>query len=210
MNIVMFGDSITDMCRNREIDFDPNSYGEGYVFHIEGELSTRAPKKYAVYNRGIGGNRVVDLYARIKSDVWNLNPDVLSILIGVNDVWGDIRWKMGVEAERFEKVYRMMIEETKERCPNVKLMLLEPFFLNGRETDPIYEQFLQVKEHAKIVKRLAQEYGCVFVPLQDQFDSLAQKYGAAYWLYDGVHPTVAGAKVIANAWLKAFDEINTV
>ena len=81
------------------------------------------PLRYEIYNHGISGDRSVDLYARIKRDVWNLKPDVISILIGVNDVWHDlVENPNGVDIVRYEKVYRMIIEETKERLPDVKFI----------------------------------------------------------------------------------------
>ena len=105
MKIVLFGDSITDMGRDR-INNQPNylgSYGCGYPIFIAGELYKQDPTKHVIYNRGISGNRIVDLYARIKMDVWNLKPDVLSILIGINDIWHEIGDKNGVDIVRFER-----------------------------------------------------------------------------------------------------------
>ena len=96
MKVLFLGDSITDMSRSREGD---NVYkGNGYVFYAAGDIKREDPS-IEVINRGISGNRVVDLYARIKSDVWNLQPDVLSILIGVNDVWHEIISQNGVELD---------------------------------------------------------------------------------------------------------------
>ena len=115
MKILFFGDSITDASRERETDFGLKSYGFGYVRAIAGNLLLDNPNKYEIINRGIGGNRIVDLYARIKKDLWNEKPDFLNILIGVNDVWHEIANQNGVDIVRFEKVYRTIIEETKER-----------------------------------------------------------------------------------------------
>lgn len=210
MKIVFFGDSITDMSRVRNSDGKVESYGDSYVFFIAGKLLSENPQKYEIINRGISGNRVVDLYARIKGDVWNQQPDVLSILIGVNDVWHDLAENPnGVDLTRWEKIYRMLIEDTKERLPNTKIMILEPFVLHGRATDfnEKYEDFQQVKEYAKKAKEIAKDYGLTFVPLQEKFDKAAEKYGANYYLYDGVHPDVAGAALIAGEWLKAFEEM---
>lgn len=206
MKILFFGDSITDANREREIDFSLKSYGFGYVRAIAGELLFAEPTKHEIINRGISGNRIVDLYARIKKDLWNVKPDVLSILIGVNDIWHEIAHQNGVDIVRFEKVYRNIIEETKERVPNVKIILCEPFVLLGEETKDSYERFLEVKEYAKVVKKLAEEYGLVFLPLQEKFDELATKYEAANYLFDGVHPSVVGAQLIANEWLSVFNE----
>ncbi len=207
MKIVFYGDSITDMSRNREIDGKAIGYGVGYVNSVSSTLKYENPEGYEIINRGIGGNRVVDLYARIKVDVWNHNPDLISILIGINDVWHEIYSKNGVEIERFERVYRMMIEDTKKRLPNVKFILCEPFVLKGTATEEKYEEFCEVKKYAAVVKKLAEEYGCAFVALQDKFDEAAAKHGAEYYLYDGVHPDVAGGKLIAEEWLKAFRKI---
>ncbi len=208
MKILFYGDSITDMNRLRD-DVSARCFknGTGYVFLIDGALSTKSPIDYQVVNRGINGNRIVDLYARIKKDVWNENPDVLSILVGINDVWHEIQNQNGVDIIRYEKIYRMLIEDTLKVLPNVKIMLLEPFVLRGRSTDAKYDEFLQVKEYAKVVKKLASEFGLVFVELQSKFDQASSKYGTEPFLFDGVHPDVAGAKLIADAWIEAFDNI---
>lgn len=208
MRIVFFGDSITDMGRSREADKSTDiwSYGKGYQMFVAGSLYGENPQKYEVINRGIIGNRVVDLYARIKSDVWNLQPDVLSILIGINDVWHEIDIKNGVELDRFEKVYRMMIEDTKKVLPDLKIVLCEPFVLEGdatvEEGTDRYQRFCEVYKYAAVVKKLADEYGLYFLPLQEKFNEAAKKFGARYYLYDGVHPMLAGAKLIADEWVK--------
>lgn len=204
MKILFFGDSITDANRERETDFGLKSYGFGYVRAIAGNLLLDKPSKYEIINRGISGNRIVDLYARIKKDLWNEAPDFLSILIGVNDVWHEIAHQNGVDLVRFEKIYRTIIEETQERLPNIKMLLCEPFVLLGAATQEAYERFLEVKEYAKIVKKLAEEYGLYFLPLQEKLDKLAEEYGATHYLFDGVHPSVAGAQLIANEWLSLF------
>lgn len=207
MKILMFGDSITDAHRERDCDGSVFSYGNGYVFNVAGELLSKNPLGYEIINRGISGHRITDLYARIKSDVWNFNPDVLSILIGVNDVWHEIAHKNGVELDRFEKVYRMLIEDTLKVLPNVKIMILEPFVLKGAETESEFDKFLLVKEYAKVAKKIALDYNLTFVPLQDKFDDMASRYGVAPFLFDGVHPNIAGAKLIAKEWLSAFKNI---
>ena len=204
MKILFFGDSITDMGRSREYDKNAFGYGVGYPNYIAADLLFSQPEKYEILNRGISGNRVVDLYARIKADVWNHNPDVLSILIGINDVWHEIWGKNGVDIVRFEKVYRMLLDDTKERFPDLKIILCEPFVLEGSATKEKFEEFSQARDYAKVVKKLAEKYNCSFVPLQKEFDELSAKYGVEYYLYDGVHPDVAGAKLIANEWLKVF------
>ena len=207
MRILFFGDSITDMSRNREADFAFNSYGYGYPLFVAGELHFNSPQQYEIINRGIGGHRIVDLYARVKKDVWNLKPDVLSILIGVNDVWHELYGENGVDIRRFDKMYRMLIEDTKKELPDLKIIICEPFILKESATEEKYEEFLQVKEYAKVVKKIAEDYNLPFLPLQDKFDEVTEKYGVKYYLPDGVHPSVAGAKLIANEWLQLFEKI---
>ncbi len=207
MRILFFGDSITDAGRNYSAEIGTmSSFGGGFVRQIAGELLGENPTKYEIINRGISGHRVVDLYARIKSDLWNLEPEVLSILIGVNDVWHEIFHSNGVDIERFEKVYSMLIEDTIARLPNVKIILCEPFVLKGEVTQEKYDEFLNVKKYALVVKKLAEKYGLYFLPLQDKFDEATKTIEEKYYLGDGVHPTVTGATLIANEWLKLFKE----
>ena len=213
MKILFFGDSITDAGRNRDGGSHMSTLGWGFVRVIADRLQGNAPDKYEIVNRGISGNRVVDLYARIKSDCWNLNPDVISILIGVNDVWHEIGGKNGVELDRFENVYRMMIEDTKKALPNTKLILCEPFVLEGsatcatEEVPDRYQRFLSVYDYAKVVRKLAEEYEIPFLPLQERFNERASATEASYYLCDGVHPHIAGATLIADEWVKLFKEI---
>ncbi len=206
MKIVFFGDSITDAGRN-PTHYMPNfKYGYGYVFLLKSMLSKKYPGKYDIVNVGISGNRIVDLLARIKRDVWNENPDIISILVGVNDVWHEIHNQNGVEIDRYEKYYRDIIEESKKRFPNCKLIMLEPFVLKGEATEEKFDQFLEVKNYAKVVKKLANEYEIPFVELQEEFDRLAEIHGVKPLLWDGVHPDVFGATVIADKWFETFEK----
>ena len=216
MKILFFGDSTTDM--GREKNSDPLTdtrncmFGFGHPLLIAADLYRDDPSKYRVYNTGIGGNRIVDLYARLKKDVWNYNPDVVSILIGINDVWHEIDGqKNGVDIERWEKIYRMMIDDTLICLPNVKIIICEPFVLRGAFTDGCYDSLIAVKEYAKVAKRIADDYHLPFVFLQDKLEEKADMYGADYYLVDGAHPAVAGARLITDEWLKVFKEkIETV
>lgn len=203
MKIVFFGDSITDAYRDRETDTFLPAYGEGYVRDVAGKLLSSEPDRYEIFNRGISGDRSVDLYARIKKDVWNLAPDVLSIFVGVNDVWHEL-WQNGVDIKRFERVYKMMIEDTLERLPNVKIMLVEPFALKGSATRENWDNFVRVKDYAEVVKNLAKEYGAYFVETQRFFDGINEKFKEGELLLDGVHPNVAGSASLAEQWLNVF------
>lgn len=204
--ILFFGDSITDACRVRESENPIVKYGYGYVIQIVGKLAEKAPTEYNVINQGISGNRIVDLYARIKKDVWNENPDVLTILVGVNDVWHEIFYGNGVDVERFDKIYRILIEDTKKALPNTRIILCEPFFLLGSATEENYKKFEEVLDYAKVVESIAKDYDLEFLPLQDKFDEAAKKYGPTAFLWDGVHPTIAGATLIANEWMALFEK----
>lgn len=136
--------------------------------------------------------------------MWNYKPDLLSILVGINDIWHEINYQNGVNLERFEKVYSMIIEDTLKAVEGIKIVLLEPFVLKGVATEAEYERFLQVKEYAKVVKKLADKYGLYFIPLQEKFDKCAEKFGEKPYLYDGVHPGIAGATLIADEWIKFY------
>lgn len=208
MKILFFGDSITDAGRNREMPTHLYGLGCGYVRVIADRVLGENPTAHEIINKGISGNRIVDLYARIKSDVWNLQPDLVSILIGINDIWHEIENQNGVDIERFESVYRMIIEDTKKALPNVKMILCEPFVLEGlatvEEGTNKFERFCEVYEYAKVVRKLAKEFNLPFVSLQDKFTECAKEYSPADYLYDGVHPHIAGATLIADEWVKVF------
>ena len=206
MKTILFqGDSITDASRSREND---SFLGVGYPRLIEGELGLESPGEYNFVNRGVSGNRVVDLYARIKIDVINVKPDYMSILIGVNDVWHEVSKKNGVDAEKYFKIYSMLIEEIKEALPDTKIMILEPFVLKASATEEEWDYFkAETKLRAEMAKKVAEKYDLKFIPLQDKFDEAEKLAPASYWLGDGVHPTAKGHTIIKNEWLKAFNEI---
>lgn len=206
MKTILFqGDSITDAGRSRE---DDSQTGIGYPTLVKAELGFECPGQFVWYNRGISGNRVVDLYARIKADFINLKPDVMSILIGVNDVWHEINCQNGVDAEKYFKVYSMLIEELREALPDTKIMILEPFVLKAAATEDNWEQFrTEVRKRAEKAREIAEKYDLPFVPLQEKFDEAAKAAPCSYWLADGVHPTAAGHELIKREWIRAFKEL---
>ena len=207
MRIVFQGDSITDAGRSTSAG-SLVSIGQGYALMVAGDLMAKYPQRYECVNRGVSGNRVVDVYARIKCDCWNLQPDVLSVLIGVNDVWHEEGAnRNGVDAVRFEKLYRILVEDTKERFPEIRILILEPFVLRGTATEAGWDRFAhEVYLRAEVAKRVAEDHGLIFVPLQGMLDEACEKAPASYWLGDGVHPTPAGHRLIADAWEKAARE----
>lgn len=212
MRIIFLGDSITDAGRNRNDLEKQYALGAGYVRIIGDRLLGEAPDKYTIFNMGISGNRIVDLYARIKNDVWNREPDLISILIGINDIWHEITYKNGVDIERYEKVYRMIIEDTKKRFPKARFVLCEPFVVEGSSTCATeempdrYERFCEVYKYASVVKKLSEEYGLYFLPLQKKFDEATARLGVEYYAPDGVHPNIGGSSLVATEWVSLFRE----
>ena len=208
-DVILFqGDSITDGNRGR--NSDPNHiHGHGYQYILASEiLAENLGKNVTVYNRGISGNRIADLYARWIEDCLNLKPTVLSILIGVNDIWSEITGEDGVDTEKYFRIYSMLIEEIQSALPEVKIMILEPFVLKASATEAEWERFhSEVKERAEKAKEIARKYNLKFVPLQAEFDKAEEKYAADYWLKDGAHPTIMGHEIIKREWLKAFHEL---
>ena len=209
MRILFQGDSITDSHWRED---DNGGMGVGYTRLVKAELSYLHPGEYEFYNRGIGGNRSVDLYARIKADFINLAPDYASILIGVNDVWHELDGKNGVDAEKFERVYTMTVEEIREALPDLKLFLLGAYVMpgaatvgtlgDGRDRYTVFREEVALRIAA--TKRIATRFGLPFVDLQAVFDRLHGQNGIEHYLDDGVHPSAAGYEVIKREWLRVF------
>ena len=201
IKFVFQGDSITDAGRDRD---NMASFGIGYPNLVASELMCKYPGEYEFINEGVSGDRIVDLYARIKQDLINHKPDYLSILIGVNDVWHELNEQNGVAAPKFEKVYSMLIEEIKEALPDIKIFILEPFVLKGSGTERYFDEFLaDVKLHSQAAKNVAEKYNLTFIPLQEKFDVASKLMPPTYWAADGVHPTAAGHALIKDALIKA-------
>ena len=203
------GDSITDANRDRDDErIGSEIFGYGYPLLFASDILKNNKGKYEFLNRGISGDRIVDVYARIKCDIINLKPDVMSILIGVNDVWHELNEQNGVDTPKFEKVYSMLIEEIKEALPDIKIIILEPFVLYGEGSKRYYDDFRKgVEEKAAVAKRIADKYNLAFVPLMKQFDDAASDGDTTYWTTDGVHPTAAGHQLIKEELLKAFNSL---
>ena len=139
MKTILFqGDSITDAGRDKATD---GHMGFGYATFVKGAIGMDYPNEYQFINRGISGNRIVDVYSRIKMDILNLKPDIMSLLIGVNDVWHELNNQNGVEAEKFFKIYDMLIEEIKQELPDIKIIILEPFVLKTGATEEKWDVF---------------------------------------------------------------------
>ncbi|MEO8206442.1 MAG: SGNH/GDSL hydrolase family protein [Chthoniobacterales bacterium] len=201
--ILFQGDSITDAGRNFEYKAvnTIEGFGLGYAGLIAAELlASRPADNLKFLNRGISGHRVTDLLARWRVDAINLKPDVLSILIGVNDTWHKFAYNNGCDLELYEKAYRLLLETTRKELPNTRLILCEAFaFPRGPVT---HEWIAELKLRSAIVQKLAKETNAVFVPFQQLFDSLLEQAPMEYWLPDGVHPSPAGHFLMAEFWKK--------
>lgn len=207
-NTILFqGDSITDAGRDKEKEL-PNvarSFGLGYAFLASSALLNALPgKNLTMYNRGISGNKVYQLAERWQKDCLDLKPDVLSILIGVNDYWHKRNGKYDGTVEVYENDYRKLLQETKAKLPNVKLVICEPFYVvNTSAVDETWAA--PMKEYQAAAKKIASEFGALWVPFQKVFDEAVKHAPATYWTGDGVHPAMPGAQLMAEAWLRVVE-----
>ncbi len=206
MKTILFqGDSITDAQRLREWD---DNLGCGYPLIVAARLGYSHPGEYKYVNRGISGNKSVDVAARIKEDIIDVAPDVMSLMVGVNDVWHGLDYNWWATPEDLEKSLTEIVTKTREAYPDVKIMLLEPYVMKEAATEAKWEDFTrEVAIRQKITKEMADRLGVVFVPLQRLFDEATEKSAVKYFSEDGVHPTPAGHELIARAWLEAFETL---
>ena len=205
-NKILFqGDSITDAGRKK----DDNSYnnaqslGWGYAMLAGAALLEKySSHNLKVYNKGISGNKVFQLADRWDKDCLEIKPDILSILIGVNDIWHKLDGHYDGTIEIYKTDYVALIERTKKALPNVKLIVCEPFAVQGVKAvdDKWYPEFYG---YQKAAKDIALQFGATFIPFQSIFDEAQKQAPGVYWTHDGVHPSLAGAQLMAQAWLEA-------
>lgn len=206
--ILFQGDSITDGLRekNRDRAWDLNhQMGHGYAFLVNARWGAQYPeRRFAFINRGISGNRIADLYGRWQEDAVNLRPDVLSILVGINDV-GFTMWEQsGSGPERFGRIYQLLLDEARAANPALLMVLMEPFVMPVGDRKDTYQDWLSLLRPLQEQTRLiAERNGAIFIPLQERFERLCRVREASYWVWDGIHPTVSGHQVIADAWMEA-------
>ena len=215
MKILFQGDSITDGNRykSKASEWDKNhQIGHSYVYIVTGLLGMKHPeRRFEFFNRGISGNTVEALAARWQTDTLSLQPDVLSVLIGINDcLQASAHRVKDLSASAYESEYRKILTECRKQNSDIKLILMEPFAYveqqkNNDSSVALRKAILQSEQ--KAVRRLAEEFHAVFIPLQEVFDEAAQCAEPAYWIWDGVHPTEAGHALIAREFLKATSEI---
>jgi len=205
-DVLLFqGDSITDAGRNkkRELPNNAGSFGGGYA-HLTASwlLEALAAHELTIYNRGISGNKVYQLADRWDKDCINLNPNVLSILIGVNDYWHFRNGNYDGTPAIYENDFRKLLEGTREALPGIKLLICQPFILT--ETTAVDESWLEpFSAYQEIARKISDEFEATWVPFQEAFDKAIEVAHPSYWANDGVHPSMAGAQLMANTWLEA-------
>ena len=213
MKILFQGDSITDGNRykSKASEWDKNhQIGHSYVYIITGLLGMQYPERGLEFvNRGISGNTAGELEKRWQTDALDIEPDVLSVLVGVNDcVRASTHAVKDLSASRYEESYRSILRQSREKNPKLKIILLEPFAYTDTqniENAEIRRAILRTEQ--KIVRRLAEEFDAIFIPLQELFDKARTVREPSYWLWDGTHPTEAGHALIAREYLKATKDI---
>jgi lysophospholipase L1-like esterase len=201
--ILFQGDSITDAGRKRDKAGDANSFGamgNGYAWLAATQLLVDSPgQQLKVFNRGISGDKVYQLADRWQADCLDIKPNVLSILVGVNDFAHVHKWKGEGSVEKYEADYHALIKRTKDALPEVKLIVCEPFILVvGLVDESWVPGFAKYREAAQ---RVADQAGAVFVPFQTMFDHAAKIAPPAHWAADGIHPTMHGAALMAHWWV---------
>jgi lysophospholipase L1-like esterase len=200
--LVLFqGDSITDASRIRTVA-EPNvarALGTGYPLLVASDVLRDKPNRgFRFLNRGISGNKVPDLEQRWAEDALALKPDVLSILIGVNDYWHHLLNGYPGTVKDYEDAYTALVERTRHQLPRVRLVIMEPFVLRTGAVDARW--FPEFDERRAAAARVAKRAKATWLPLQEKLDAAARKTGPAYWAADGVHPTPAGHELIAEQW----------
>lgn len=202
--IVFIGDSITDSNRNYNAKLAGwSSWGDGYVNILNAYTTALLPEyELMVINQGVSGNCIKDLNDRWQQSIFDLNPDWVTIMVGINDVWrhydGTFSQDSQVSAEQFSQIYRSLIEKT---LPQVKgMILLSPYMIEANVEDPMRKQ---MDSYRQIVKELATEYNTLYGNVQAPIDIFLQCQSSYVLSSDRIHPSTAGHLLIAKTWLEA-------
>ena len=200
-HILFQGDSITNAFRKPEEVCNAYQLGSGYAMIIAAKLLAARPRENLRFtNRGVSGEGIVELTNRWQTDCLDLRPDVLSLLVGINDS-RPIEPNPVTSLEEYEQHYRALLARTRAALPSVRLVLCEPFVLRAGN---VQERAVNdVAARGEIVRRLAAESGAVLVPLQAVFADALLRAPADYWSFDGIHPNAQGHWLSAEAWLRA-------
>ncbi|MDF3057582.1 MAG: lysophospholipase [Rariglobus sp.] len=199
--ILFVGDSITDGGRARKGSDYNHTMGQGYAFILAAQLGNRlAERNLTFINRGISGNRVPEFQSRWQTDVLDLKPDVLSILVGINDT---TRANMVTTPEEFERGYDQLLADTLKALPGVRIILCEPFVLPAGKFKAVFPAVrAEVQKRQDAVARLAAKYKLPLVRFQQTYDDACKRAPAEHWCWDGIHPHYAGHALMADAWLQ--------
>ena len=203
MKTILFqGDSITDCGRDRE---NPDSLGNGYAMLVAKALEQKYPGQFRFVNRGISGDRSIDIYARRQADIFDVKPDFISILMGVNDVWHH-KYGKGVDVDTYLDTYHALLTEIRQKLPDTKIMLMEPFVNEGSATQDDIEFFEgEIAMRSEAVQLLCAKHDVFFLSLQFDLYDLEEQHPAGFWTLDGVHPTLNFHQYIAEKWARAFE-----
>jgi lysophospholipase L1-like esterase len=204
-DVVLFqGDSITDAGRDKQ-NPKPNDFGSlgrGYAMMISSQLLARFPGLgLQCHNRGISGHKVPDLQGRWERDCITLKPALLSILIGVNDIWHKLNGNYDGTPKDYEAQLDRLLAETRSKLPSTPIVICEPFVLRcGAISDKWFPEF---DERRAACRRISDKHKCIWVPFQSMFDKgVTEETPANYWAGDGVHPSMAGHALMASTWLQ--------
>lgn len=205
--VLFQGDSITDAGRSRRPEHagaanGARGLGRGYASLAAACILTdAAPDGVQVFNRGISGNKVFQLAERWQPDCIDLAPDVVSILIGVNDIWHTRNGNYDGTPAVYERDYDALLQRTREALPEVQLVVCEPFVLKCGAVDDSW--FPEFDAYRAASRRVADKHGATFVPFHSMFEQALARRPAEHWARDGVHPSRAGAALMAKTWLEA-------
>lgn len=231
-DVVLFsGDSITDGNRGKSMDCN-HIMGHGYQYIIASRLALdNAESRPKFINKGYSGENAYDLLKKWQTDVLDNKPTVLSILVGVNEGgYGYFNGLTPDEAkERYETNLRAILELTRKELGDIKIILCEPFYCPLDKSDYSYKftphpdgvegpfkrpdsndpedsvtYRIEVNEKIRAVApKIAEDFGCIFVPLYDKIYEQAERSRMEYFIWDGTHPSIAGHMLISEEWLKA-------
>ncbi len=199
-SVILFqGDSITDGGRWKGDDQN-HIYGQDYGYIVAGRIGVDYPERNLTFvNRGVSGNRVPDLAARWKEDALDLKPNVLSILVGINDS----RNRDSDGPAQFEAAYDRLIVDTQTALPNTQIVLGDPFALRvGSHVEGFDQWRAHIQLYQDAVKRLARKYRLPIVEYQRLFNDACKRAPASHWSWDGIHPTPAGHMLMAEEWIR--------
>lgn len=224
LKILFIGDSITDgnwgggnaKPSSQRSLWDMNHiYGHGFMFLCAAHYMSENPNaEYEFFNRGISGNSLYGLEKRWKEDVLDIKPDVLSILVGINDIlyYQQSDKSSPFDFQAWDKKYRELLDKAKQENPDLQIILASPFITpTGKmgEAEDFEDYNTMIKQCITIVKNIAKDYNAIYLPYQKMFDGILKKTPTTqnkYWIWDGVHPTAAGHQRMADMWIKQVDK----